>query len=520
MRYCSLLSAIIVCLCMLAAPQASANAKGKSALEKAEAVIMSKPDSTLSVLEGIDTCALRTADIHRWHLLHVWAQYNCYSNNISLDELLRSTDYILSHRAGHRLRAQAYFVRAAVREEMRDGSNQDWVDDFSRGCKEVEKTGDAQLAALLFQRHGAAMSRHQWYDAACESYIKSVDYARKSGNTTYEITALINLSYSYCFAPEPDYQAAESYASQACGIAKSKNNENDYSKALLSLSNALTRQGKYEQALQAARESISISERMFESGRRKERVRYSVLADAFRHCEMADSALFYAEKDFDHPSIVTRRSAYQVTYLTYREILHDDEMTVKYMTIYSQLNDQQKKEFESEKVTRKQMDLEEEISASQRRKITVTALAAVLFLCSILAFSIIIYRKRIHSKEEEVRAKELEAQEKARDASRAMDEAGRVTSVLIDEDPLIAGLRQKPRYLSEKEWDAVIDKTDRVYNGWCRKLSQENPGLTQVNIRLLTLVKLRYSNPQIALMMGISPASVVKAKQRLKGKVS
>ena len=82
----------------------------------------------------------------------------------------------------------------------------------------------------------------------------------------------------------------------------------------------------------------------------------------------------------------------------------------------------------------------------------------------------------------------------------------------------MASLRKAPHYLDDNEWNRIVVLVDKVYDGWCTSLASS--GLTQGNIRIACLVRLGFTTSESAVIMGISPASVTKAKQRLKSKLS
>ena len=105
-------------------------------------------------------------------------------------------------------------------------------------------------------------------------------------------------------------------------------------------------------------------------------------------------------------------------------------------------------------------------------------------------------------------------------ANAAERETGRISEVLIDRDVFVESLRRNPHYLQDGEWKCLIQRIDQVYDNYTSRLKLENPLLTDNNVRLSCLVKLRFSNRQIADIMGISPTSVVKAKQRLRQRCS
>lgn len=154
---------------------------------------------------------------------------------------------------------------------------------------------------------------------------------------------------------------------------------------------------------------------------------------------------------------------------------------------------------------------------------------AVAFIIIGMVFYLIVrhYSKLLQKKESEMQSlidtlnnvTGTLATQTARTAA-AESEASRVTDVLIDEDVFVEALRRSPHYLSDEEWEQLINKIDKVYDGYSAQLLQENPTLTPNNVRLSCLVKLRFSNPQIALILGISPSSVIKAKQRLKQRLA
>ena len=50
-------------------------------------------------------------------------------------------------------------------------------------------------------------------------------------------------------------------------------------------------------------------------------------------------------------------------------------------------------------------------------------------------------------------------------------------------------------------------------------LREENPNLTRGDVRLIILSHLRFTVAEQALLLGISPASVTKDRQRLKNKI-
>ncbi len=74
--------------------------------------------------------------------------------------------------------------------------------------------------------------------------------------------------------------------------------------------------------------------------------------------------------------------------------------------------------------------------------------------------------------------------------------------------------------LTEEDWEDFKALFEEVHPNFFFTLKQDNPELTNAEMRLVALLKLKLSNKEIAGMLGISPDSVVKTKYRLKKKLS
>ena len=94
-----------------------------------------------------------------------------------------------------------------------------------------------------------------------------------------------------------------------------------------------------------------------------------------------------------------------------------------------------------------------------------------------------------------------------------------LTHALVEQNHLLQQLRDKPRYIQDEEW-AELERTLRnSYNLTPESLRQAHPDLTKGDIRAYILSHLQFSVSEQAILLGISPASVTKARQRLKAKM-
>ena len=91
-----------------------------------------------------------------------------------------------------------------------------------------------------------------------------------------------------------------------------------------------------------------------------------------------------------------------------------------------------------------------------------------------------------------------------------------LTAELANNNELMRKLREKPKFLGVAEWKKLEDITNRVYNHFTTRLKSEFENLTEVDVQLCILLKLRFTVSQIAILTATSPSSVSVQKNRLK----
>lgn len=96
----------------------------------------------------------------------------------------------------------------------------------------------------------------------------------------------------------------------------------------------------------------------------------------------------------------------------------------------------------------------------------------------------------------------------------------RLTDRLVDSHPLMAELQRKCRTLSEAEWQELVQLCNDIWDGLTTRLQARYPQLTEQELRLCLLIRLRFSNVQLAAIFAVSPASISQKKFRLKKHLS
>ena len=75
------------------------------------------------------------------------------------------------------------------------------------------------------------------------------------------------------------------------------------------------------------------------------------------------------------------------------------------------------------------------------------------------------------------------------------------------------------KYIDNKLWQEIKEKIDLLFDNYTKRLCHQIPSFTDGDIQICCLIKLRFSNGDIANMLAISPTSVSKRKLRLKERI-
>lgn len=118
-------------------------------------------------------------------------------------------------------------------------------------------------------------------------------------------------------------------------------------------------------------------------------------------------------------------------------------------------------------------------------------------------------RARLKEYEDNPVPRELELLRKEGERVRMLDgQVQALASAMIDADEVVKQLRIQPKFLADSQWDYLQKLTDRVYKGASKRLVLRFPQLTPADSQLCMLIRLHFSNAQIATLIAVSPASV------------
>ncbi|MFS2417083.1 hypothetical protein AAH164_13745 [Phocaeicola dorei] len=117
------------------------------------------------------------------------------------------------------------------------------------------------------------------------------------------------------------------------------------------------------------------------------------------------------------------------------------------------------------------------------------------------------------------KSKELEAMEHLSEENQYLHKREAfLCNQLINQTELFNKLKTT-KYIDDQLWQERKEKIDLLFDNYTKRLYHQIPSLTDGDIQICCLIKLRFSNGDIANMLAISPTSVSKRKLRLKERI-
>lgn len=125
------------------------------------------------------------------------------------------------------------------------------------------------------------------------------------------------------------------------------------------------------------------------------------------------------------------------------------------------------------------------------------------------------YSSTLNEKSNELNRLEVLAKEN----QRLRDRETYLSSLLIKDIKVIKNLKDKKAPIDVLQWEEIKKSINSLFDNYTIRLSQVIPSMTESDLQICCLIKLRFSNPDIANILDISPTSVSKRKFRLKERI-
>ena len=512
-------------------------------LTRAENVMFDYPDSALHILQAMPVPA--GEEQHAlWCLLTTQAAYKQFLP-IPSDSLIRIAYDYYRNTDDARRKAMAALYMGGVNYDL--GRAEKAIRYYAEADKYAALTDDYTLRYLIMSSLNAVYLYRDLADYALESGRKAYEYSRKSPYRRYEVDALIDLGRAYCLKNSLD--TAIVYYHRAIDLALVSDSLMA-KKCIGELAGIYINRGDHRQALSLLQNIIT---------KDKSPQFFYCLGETYLNLAEYDSAHYYLTKALHGANLYTRTATYECLFRlshqpAYRKYMgaYGDSLFVYQDSVLELDKGKEiiayKEKYKHQKLVNENQRLELE-KANALRWLLFSVLIGVVLLSLLLYF----YQQRkiiLHRKEEELNyltlrlrenelliernrryISELEAQaEKSREAVEQLKEQKErlaflrqdneaLTAQVLAKEAWLSSLRKKPIYLDEAGAKKVRMITDKVYTDFTRRLSASVPALSEYDLTLCCLVKLRFPVSDIAVLLGISSSSVSTSKLRAKKKI-
>lgn len=543
-------------------------------LEQAEKVMFDHPDSALHLLESMEIPSSRTDKENHalWCLLTSQAKVKQLMK-ISSDSLVRIAYDYYKPTNNARRKAMSALYMGNINYNL--GHIEEAMKYYLEGKSEVEKTEDYKTGYLIMSSLGKLYLYRNLTDYALESCTKAYDYAVRDSNLRYQMGALQYLARCYCISNKLP-KAMESY--QRCSAIAAElglKNTDYYYDIQREIALVYTNSHKIEKSLSIL-QSFPIEYRPF-SLIGKNYFRLGKLDSAFYYLNKALNTdnIYTKASVYEYLYRLSEKPKYNQYLKTYCDSLlfYNDSIIAidkgKQIIAY-------KEKYNNEKLITEKQKLELEkanITYWWMFTVVIVLLLGILLIYIYLRKRITIQKKeeeltslalQLHQKELEVEKNEsyiaeLQSQfeknnkkeelymEQVEELKNLKKENERLSleknllyekiasysissqelekrekelcSLLLAQIPFLRQLHLKPAYLNDTELSDICQITDNIFHHFTQRLSKAISSLSEHEIILCCLIKLRFSITEIAVFLNIAPTSVSRSKLRIKNKI-
>ncbi len=517
-------------------------------LARAEACMYEHPDSALRLLQAIPSpSTLRAGEQATLALLTTQAKYKLYIDQS--DSLINVAYAYFMRKKDDRRKAMTLYYKAALLYE--DHAVEEAQNYYLQAVEAVQKCDDYRLAHLVYAGLGTLYAYGLLYDYALDCYLKAYDYALKGGDYRYIVSSYGYLAKIYSVQGDLD-EAIRRYG-QGISLAKEKHDYKLLVALMSELASVYNKKEAYTTALGYLKQCLELQ---IDNDIREEGGTRNTLGRTYSKLNLADSARMVLQENLTSTNCFYRLGAnQQLAYLARDR--GDYKEAFDYLDVAWYINDSVKDSQREhtlitmqEKYNRQQAESKAEKLKMEKERITRRTLVGVVVLLMVIIVLVYIYQRRLLGKEQELVEKEraIRVLEERIHAKALQVQAGdtslkgpspsteRMESLsqenqrlhhresflinqLIERTGLLKALAEEPEFINADGWKPVMEQVDFLFDNYTIRLAELIPSLTDNDLQLCCLIKLRLSNTAIGNCLGISPSSVTKRKTRLKERI-
>lgn len=510
------------------------------ALERAESLMFVDPDSSLTILNGLEAeGGMEGEERARFALLMTQARSRNYIMPEN-DSLIRTAvDYYSRHGNDRRRLAWSYVYLSDVNHDLHNDSIAvEYIQMADRIATHCDS--DTLLQLYLEYSWSNLLKYRPPYSACIPHLLKVIECAELLNMENRVVSSLNELATSYIYLKE--YSTARKHLFEAIGKAQDNKSSNKYL-ATLNHRIALTyyAEKNYPEALKHIDNAIEDIPYMKNYG--DSLSIYSLKGVLLLNLGYYDLAETYLNKGHNKNSIAGR-GAYEKNMSTLEKSRGNYSKAVEHLERYAGLKDSLEDIKLADKVAEldKRYNLLELQAAKQAAEIKSRNLALMLVVTAFAAFLVSVcavwaYRRRKRMYDRALSAREALAQDAIESIHRAANErllnersvSDSLRREMLELDTGIAKIRDighmsentrikssKDLMLTDDEQAHLVEVVDKCFNGFISRMRDEYPELNHNDVMLCCLVKLEVPNSDMALLLGLSKDALKKRKYRFK----
>jgi DNA-binding CsgD family transcriptional regulator len=545
-----------VCLAQLNQSDAAKWADELSSKEYKDDESFTRHILMLGSLDSLKTFAYlndieKKGDLDQYYFV---ARYNCLKANVIINKIL-ITRFYQEKKVADKDKLKAHLIDlhtraldAAYRSED-DGLIAFVSLSFAQTMNWFQETGKtlmhAKNAIDLYEKINHPVSPHQYQQLAellykVREYNESILYAKKAivgynklkNNEKLSCTNTIALDYHR----QQKYDSAIFFYNEALQLAHQLHHTVWVGIVLGNMGQIFYAQGKYKLAYSLLKQDYNTSIHNGEMGNGANSLQWAARtnlamgnkAQALNEAREAIQILqISSEANF------LKNSYYTITQI-FRELRIYDS-AFYYNNLYSKLNDSLEKMVATSSLAISSARLNEERSHYQIQSLNSEKRSEIMWRNFIIIFIVLVSLSIFLAINRKLLKSNLKRERAEQEIVSAKEQLQMFTSNLIEKTDLVeklqlqaasrqASLEQQAliteisqhTILTEEDWVKFKLLFEKIYPAFLAALKEKVPDITIAELRMAALTRLRLTTNQIASILGISPNSVYKTKQRLR----
>lgn len=408
-----------------------------------------------------------------------------------------------------------------------------------KAIEAAEKTNDKELISDQYFNYITYFLNQQRYKEAKEPAFQTISLLKnkpEAERKLYDSYAILGQIYSSLNQPD----SALYYAKLSHEYALKTNDQENLVVSYATLGHIYIDQNQYDKSLINLLKSLEIEEQLTGIGSTSDL--YHNIGVVYLKMKNYPQAIAYLEKSNEKAylegDIKMRQLNYHDIGESYMGLKDFERAIIMYdstFVYYDSLNNIEKKKellklevrYQATLKDRENKLLKSEVETTKNKHRNAILLSVILILGLLGVVYVLLIQNKLR------KSKIAEDQAKIRNQKLEEELLNQRLNLLTEEinrkNQLIQSLENGANSLTEEsllnkvtlenDWLAFMSEFDKIHGGYLSELKHQFPELTTNNLRLAALVKLEFSNKEIATILCITENGVKKAKQRLKERI-